>query len=230
MRKLVSIFFIGALLSVNVLSAQNQQRKKGNQQQQAKMEEMNAKAKTELNLSDDQSKKWDDIQEEYGDDFAKVRENDSMSNEEKQSQMRQLRTSKQDAIAAILTKEQYEEYKQMQKEMRGQNKNGNSKGRSGGGNGLSQMKSELNLSEKQSIQWDEIVNNNRNQMQVLRSNQTLDDADKNQKMKDQRGNMEAELMAILNSEQQAEFKQSIEEQKQMRKKKGNGNGNGNGKN
>ena len=113
------------------------------------------------------------------------------------------------------------EFQEMKKEMRASKSEGRK-----GGNKLGQMKEDLNLSEDQSEKWDLILAENRSKMESIKNDEAIDDDVKRKKMKEIKGETTAQIMAILDSEQQATFKKEEEQMRQMRKQNRDGSGNG----
>lgn len=221
MKKLIGIFFIGVLLSVNTVNAQNHQRNNGGQGNAERMQEMSNKAKVELGLSSEQEGKWDAVHQDFMKEMMDLREDDSISSEDRSQKMQTLNKQKNEAIEAILTKDQMKKLQEMRMEMR-ESRSGGKKG----GNKWGTLKEDLNLNDDQSKQWDEIVNGHRSEIQSIRNDDSIDEETKRNKMRELKGEMTAQIMAILNSEQQVTFKKEESEMKQMRKQNRDGNGTG----
>ena len=209
---LVVVFFIG----ISAFFAQNPQGKgaqQGNQDQQNKRNEMNELVKANLNLSVDQTKKWDEIHRSYFDSMDALRKDEGLSQEEKKSHGKELRKSKDDAINAILTDEQIVELAELRKEMREENRNGNAgpnkgdkKGQRNGEGHASKVKEELNLSEDQSAKWDQIQNTYQQKIKVVMSDDSVDNEFKHESKNALRDEMQKELMNILDDDQKAIMK------------------------
>lgn len=223
MKKLIGIFFIGALLSVNGLNAQNQQRNKGGQGNAERMEEMSNKAKLELGLDAEQATKWDAVHKDFVKEMTALRDDTSMSSDEKKKEKDALKKQKDEALQAILTKDQMEKFQEMRKENR-ESRSGGRNGGNKGGNKWGQMKADLNLSEDQSEKWDAILAENKPKIQSIRNDDSLDEDAKRSKMKEMKAEIKKQLMSILDSDQKATFKKEEKEMKQMRKQKKEGNG------
>ena len=100
-------------------SEQKDQLKKSRETQKVKTEEMMKKRaekmKTELNLTDDQSAKLDKTRKELGDKMKALRENKTLSEEQRQAQMKELMKSHRDNMKTILTPEQLQKMKEQHK-------------------------------------------------------------------------------------------------------------------
>jgi protein CpxP len=74
------------------------------------------KAKEELSLSEEQQKKWNDIDEDFKTQIKTIRKNEGLDKEEKKKQLRSLSKEKMEKINAVLTTDQREKWNQMRKE------------------------------------------------------------------------------------------------------------------
>lgn len=68
------------------------------------------KLKSKLSLSDDQVGSWKKLEEKYGDRIQTIKNNSSLSQEDKKSHVSQLRDAKEADLKKILTAEQYSKY------------------------------------------------------------------------------------------------------------------------
>jgi len=215
MKKLVSIFFMVGLISISGLYAQKQGQKQ-------RMQEVNAKTKAELNLSESQSKEWDKIQIDYVNELKVLRANESISKEDKKGRTQALRKEKEVKIKSLLSEEQMERLIEIRKELREQNKANYQKQKNVNkstekGSPIMKMKENLNLSEEQLEKWDKIVAENRLKMQEINKDESLSEEVKREKMKVKRGEIQTEIMAILTSEQQAIYTREVDEIQKRRK-------------
>lgn len=219
MKKLVSIFFIIGLVSINGLYAQKQGNKQDKKQ---RMEEVNTQVKDDLNLSENQAKEWDEIQTDYVNELKLLRADESISKEDKKARTQSLRKAKEVKIKSLLTEEQMEKLIELRKELREQNKENYQKQKgavkhSDKGNAIMKMKEDLNLSDAQLEKWDKIVAENRMKMHEINKDESLSDEVKREKMKLMRGEIQTEIMAILTSEQQAIYSREVDEIQKKRK-------------
>lgn len=224
MKRVLSIIIIGALFSIANLSAQGKNGKrsqKDREGQREKMEEMNSLAKAELNLNEGQTIKWDEITESFSNDILKIRSDESLSKDDRRMQMHEMRRTKDAELKAILGEEQLVIYEELKSDMRKQYQKGNSNhSEASGSRGKSyqglQFKEELGLSDEQSERWDEIYGEFREKNQEISNNESLDDEGKKNKRVVLREEMSVEIIAILDSEQQASFISELD-QRQERK-------------
>ena len=68
------------------------------------------KLKTDLGLSDDQVTSWKNLEEQYKPKFKELHSNTTLSEEDKRTQMKQLRSSKEADLKKILSDEQYTKF------------------------------------------------------------------------------------------------------------------------
>ncbi len=112
-------------------SEQKEQLKKSREEQKVKTEEMmkkrGEKMKTELNLTVDQSAKLDKSRKELGDKMKALRENKTLSDEQRQTQMKELMKSHRDNMKTILTPEQLQKMKEHHKRPQRPESNGERK-------------------------------------------------------------------------------------------------------
>ena len=82
-----------------------------------------------LNLSDDQQSKIKPILEDQRQQMASLREDTSLSREDRMSKMRSIRESTTSKISAILNDDQKKQYEAMQQEMRSREGRGQNRDR-----------------------------------------------------------------------------------------------------
>jgi hypothetical protein len=220
MKKIISLilvmFFIGSI-SIIAQNPKNGGRNNVNN----KSEE----AKVELSLSDSQSQEWDEIHSDYFAELQELRANENISNDDKKAKMKNLRKEKEAEINTLLNAEQIEKLKTYREEMRAGYRTGNKKGANGKSqknrtNGITQLKEDLQLNETQLEKWDGIVISHRQVMQGLRMDDSIEEKQKKEKMQVSIAEMQAELMAILDSDQQAIYATKIDALKKRRAKQG----------
>ena len=68
------------------------------------------KLKSKLSLSDDQVGSWKKLEQKYGDRIQTIKNNSSLSQEEKKSHINHLQDAKDADLKNILTTEQYSKY------------------------------------------------------------------------------------------------------------------------
>ncbi|HZG26443.1 MAG TPA: hypothetical protein VEZ17_17770 [Chitinophagaceae bacterium] len=109
MKKLFTVFlFISgfALASIAQESTQTRDTRKGHF----------SKAKDDLKLSEDQDKKWQEIEEQFRSKMKTVRKDEAITIEEKKEQLRSLNMERMEQINAVLTPDQRQKWNQMKKE------------------------------------------------------------------------------------------------------------------
>ena len=74
------------------------------------------RAKDELKLSEDQNKKWHEIEEQFRSKMKSVRKDEALATEEKKEQLKTLNKERMEQINAVLTPEQRQKWNQMKKE------------------------------------------------------------------------------------------------------------------
>ena len=75
-----------------------------------------SKAKEELKLSEDQNRKWHEIEEQFRSKMKSVRKDEAINTEEKKEQLRTLNKERMEQINAVLTADQRQKWNQMKKE------------------------------------------------------------------------------------------------------------------
>jgi Spy/CpxP family protein refolding chaperone len=105
---------------------QKEQIKKNAEARKVKSQEMAAKQKermkTRLGLSDDQSAKLEKQRKETGEQMKAIRENKSLTEEQKKEQMKSLHKKNQESMKSILTPEQLEKMKEGRGDRKGDRK------------------------------------------------------------------------------------------------------------
>ncbi|HYH55928.1 MAG TPA: hypothetical protein VD772_04915 [Anseongella sp.] len=111
---LLSVLF----LAVSV-QAYSQQRRQG-PGRGVRSETMIAEMKERLDLSDEQLSKVREIYKKSGAEFGKLREDNTLSDEQRREKLMELRKKQQEEIDAVLTEEQRKELKAWREERQGQ--------------------------------------------------------------------------------------------------------------
>lgn len=106
--------------------AQKEQIKKNQESRKVDREQMMAKhkerMKTSLGLTDEQSAKLDQQRKQTGEQMKAIRENKSLSDEQKKEQMKGLHKKQQEAMKSILTEEQMQKLKERKHDRKGDRK------------------------------------------------------------------------------------------------------------
>ena len=216
------VIVLGLLISVNV-SCQNieSKEKAGNQH----INKMNQKLKSELDLGEKQEVSWDEIYKKYTVRFKDLRADESIDREVKKEKAKSLFAEMDKEVLSILNDEQQKEYTDLVKQNRSMAKekyqkrqaaiSGNGKGQKKGQN----IKNELSLSEGQSEKWDEINADYRMKMRGLRNSSDLSNDAKRNDMENLMGEKDAEILAILDSGQQASYLQIVDDRRTQAKER-----------
>jgi hypothetical protein len=224
MKKL-SVLIIGLIsmvaLSVGCQDIEKNQKRNNSQKQQ--FGQMNQKFKNELNLSDSQEKKWDEIHLKYRGEFTELRQDANEARNEKIEKGKALAAKMDKETLAILDDNQKETYNKMMSEKRDKAKTRFEKRRNSkpAKTSFIQMKNELNLSESQSQQWDEIQANYKPQFKEIRESGQPGSDETREEMLAIIEKKNTEILAILNADQQNIYTGFVEERKQMAKQQQN---------
>ncbi len=156
-----------------------------------------------LNLTDDQRTKVQSILQNERSQVQAVRNNTSLTDEQKKQQIHDLRNTDHQQLLAILTPEQQAQLKQLHAERNGR----------GAAFKAGRGFQALNLTDQQKQQLQPVFQSTRQQMQALRSDTTLTPEQKHEKMKAIRQNEMTQLKSILTPEQQQQLQQMRENRK-----------------
>ena len=216
MKKILSLI-VTILISTSTLVVAQQKEQNRERQQQGK--EMLEKAKAELDLNEKQSAEWDKIHQQYIEDLKMLRADESISDENRKAKAKEVRSEKDEAIKSVLTEEQFVKYNELRKEGRKQyqQKNGiNARPNEGRNSSKQQLMDELKLTDEQQVKWDEIYKEYRVKKSDIQHDENIEPEDKREQMRAVTGEQNAELMALLTSEQQAIYSKHLEEMKNRR--------------
>jgi protein CpxP len=107
-------------------TTQKEQMQKNREEQKASREKMARKGgdrmKAELGLTDEQSAQLQKQRKETGEQMKAIRENSSLSDEQKKEQMKALHKKQQDAMKSVLTEEQIKKLKERKGKREGDRK------------------------------------------------------------------------------------------------------------
>ena len=221
MKKKTGLLVLMIIIGMGVLFAQNRdQNRKGEGDRVQHMKEMNEKAKKDLNLSEEQSIQWDQIHQKYFGEMTSIKKDETLSHEARKEKMSTMKKRMDEELKGILSAEQKPLYDDFIEENRKQRRNGNNGYKSMGR--MDGLKNELNLSDGQSEKWDEIHKNYRKKAREVKDDGSLSDEARKEKGMNLRGEMSVEIMAILDSEQQAAYMIAMDKRKQEMKQKRQG--------
>jgi len=187
--------------------------------------QMGERIKSELNLDETQESAWNAINEKYMASFQEIRQDASLSQEDRRAQMMALRSDWQNEIQGILNEDQLATWNQMQEEgqARRAERSGQRQERAQemAGELSEKAKTELDLSDEQLMQW-EALNKSYGEMQkAVLQDESLSREEKQGKMAAIQAEKKDELTQILNEEQMEKWDAIKEEEKakhQNRKK------------
>ncbi len=149
-----------------------------------------------LNLTDDQKAKVQTILQGERSQIQALRNNTSLTDEQKKQQIRELRKNDHQQLLAVLTPEQQAKMKELRQGKEGR-----------GGFHAGRRFQGLNLTEQQKAQLQPVFQATRQQLQALRSDTTLTPEQKHEKMREIRQNQMAQMKSILTPEQQQQWQQ-----------------------
>jgi len=210
------VIVLVALMTVNV-SCQNIENKERAGRQQ--FNKMNQKLKSELDLDEKQEISWDEIYNNYRVRFKDLKNDENIDREVKKEKAKSLFAELDKEVLSILNPEQQKEYRSLVKENRGmakekhQKRQAGNSGQSKGQNKGQNIKKELSLSEDQSEKWDKINTDYRLKMQDIRNGNDISTDSKRKDIENLMGEKNAEILAILDSSQQASYLQIVDERR-----------------
>lgn len=192
MRNKVTVFIAGLTLAASAWAQSAQAPAEGHKQGRGQ-----GRAFERLNLTQDQKTKIQSLRQSERGQIEAIRNNASLTDEQKQQQIRDLRKNEHQQTLALLTPDQQAQLKQMAQD-RG--------GRRGGFNGERRFQA-LNLTEQQKSQLKPIFESTRQQMQALRGDTSLTPEQKHEKMQQIRQNQMTQMKSILTPEQLQQMQQ-----------------------
>jgi Spy/CpxP family protein refolding chaperone len=162
----------------------------------------------ELNLSDQQKTQMQSLMQNQRQQVQAVRNDSSLTAQQKQDKLKQLRESNHHQVMAVLTPEQQQKWQQFRSEHKGM-------GKGGMGGGMGPM-ARLNLTPEQKTKLQPIFQSSRQQMQAVRNDASLTPEQKQAKIREIRQNTQSQVNGILTPEQQQQWQQM----RQMRQNRG----------
>lgn len=124
-NKMESVFTPEQKAKLEKLKKEGQARHEDMMKQRAQM------MKTHLGLTDDQSARLEKSRQEMGDKMKAIRENKSLTEEQKRVQLKELGKKHQESLKSVLTEEQQQKMKEFRMEHRGRPEGGPGKGPKG---------------------------------------------------------------------------------------------------
>jgi len=152
----------------------------------------------ELNLSADQSTRLTRLQQNREADIKSLRNNDSLSQAEKQQRMKSLHTKYRDSSFAVLSPEQFAKLKTLRPdsthhEMQHMQKEN--------------LTTRLNLSPEQSEKLQAMQEKTQQEMQQLQQDSSITEANKKLRMEQLKKQRREELQTLLTPDQQRRYKE-----------------------
>ena len=144
----------------------------------------------DLNLTDQQKTQLKSLRETQRQQIEQVKQNSSLSEEQKREQIAQIRKQGKDQFTALLTPEQQAKLKTMRE---GREERGGS--------------AKLNLTDQQKSQIKPILEQSREQMKAVRQDTSLTSEQKKEKAKQIREQTRAQILPLLTPEQQQQLQQ-----------------------
>jgi Spy/CpxP family protein refolding chaperone len=159
----------------------------------------------ELNLTADQQAKIKQIMEANHTKMQAIRNDQSLTQEQRQQQMRALHESMKTQMDAVLTPDQQQKMAQMHEKHGGMGGPGMM-----GGNPGERMAKELNLTADQQTKMKAIMESTHQQMSAIEKDQSLSQQDKHAKIQQLHESTKSQISAILTPDQQQKFAQMHE--------------------
>jgi Spy/CpxP family protein refolding chaperone len=163
----------------------------------------------QLNLSADQKTRFQAIKEDYKKQSQELKNNTTLSQEQKQARRKELHLQHKAQASAILTPAQREQAEKMKAEWKTEGKAGKSnkdkgarKGDAAGRAGKSfGMQQELNLTQDQKTKMQQIRTDYRSKFEALRNDKALTQEQKRAKMQELMQAQQAQMKSVLTKEQ-----------------------------
>lgn len=158
-----------------------------------------------LNLTEDQKSKITPILQSQMEQARSIRQDTSLTPDQRRAKMKELRESTRSQIEPILTPEQREKmenFAQRRKEMRGGREMGMGSARQ-----MDRLSQKLNLTDEQKSKLQPLFEEHRKQMQSLWQDTSLTPEQRREKAKELRQANHQQMLAILTPEQQQKLQQ-----------------------
>jgi endonuclease/exonuclease/phosphatase (EEP) superfamily protein YafD len=179
--------------------------------------QMGERIKAELNLDDTQESAWNAINEKYMSSFQELRQDGSLSQEEKRSQMMALRSDWENEIQGILNEDQLATWNRMQEEGQARRMERSSerqeKAREMAAELSEKAKTELDLTDEQTMQWEALNKTYGEKQKAVLQDESLSKEEKQGRMAAIQAEKKEELAQILNEEQMEKWDAIKEEEK-----------------
>ncbi|MCU1306778.1 MAG: hypothetical protein JWN45_1473 [Acidobacteriaceae bacterium] len=153
----------------------------------------------DLNLTADQQAKIKQIREQDRASMKAIRDDKSLTPEQRQEKIRALRVSMKRDMDAVLTPDQLQKMAKMRES--------GEMGGPGGHPGMMGMAKKLNLTADQQTKVKSIMESTHQQMQTVEQNQSLSQQDKQAQIKQLHESTKTQISALLTPDQQQKFAQ-----------------------
>jgi periplasmic protein CpxP/Spy len=153
----------------------------------------------QLNLNDQQKTQIQGIFQTQRQQAQAIRQDTSLTPEQKQEKLKALRASTHQQVEGVLTPEQQQQMKQLRAQHEGMGK-----GMGGAANGMGPL-SRLNLTPDQRAKIEPIMKSTREQAQAVRNDTSLTPEQKQAKMREIHQGAMAQVKSLLTPEQQQQM-------------------------
>jgi Spy/CpxP family protein refolding chaperone len=153
----------------------------------------------QLNLNDQQKTQVQSFMQNQHQQAQAIRQDTSLTPEQKRDKLQQLRQSNHQQMMGILTPEQQQKFQQLRSEHKG-------RGRGTMGGGMGPM-SRLNLTPDQKSKLDPIFQASRQQFEAVRNDTSLTPEQKQAKIREIQQGTQSQVNSILTPEQQQQWRQ-----------------------
>jgi len=152
----------------------------------------------ELNLSADQSTRLNRLQQNHKAAIKSVRNNDGLSQAEKQQRMKSLHTKYRDSSFALLSPEQFAQLKTLRQDSTHHDMQNMPK---------QDLSKKLNMSQVQSEKLQAMQEKTQQEMQQIQQDSSITEANKKLRMKQLKKQQRQELQTLLTPDQQRRYKE-----------------------
>jgi periplasmic protein CpxP/Spy len=160
----------------------------------------------QLNLTDQQKTQIQGLFQTQRQQSQSIRQDTSLTPEQKQDKLKQLRESTHQQMQSVLTPEQRQKFQQLLSEHEATGKDHMGRGGMGPGGGMGPM-ARLNLTPDQKSKIQPIMQSSRQQIQAVRADSSLTPEQKQAKVREIHQNAMSQVNAVLTPEQQQQLQQ-----------------------
>lgn len=160
----------------------------------------------QLNLTDQQKTQMQSLFQAQRQQAQSIRQDTSLTAQQKQDKLKQLRESTHQQMQGVLTPEQQQKFQQLRSEHEGMGKDHMGRGGMGPGGGMGAM-ARLNLTPDQKSKIQPIMQSSRQQVQAVRADSSLTPEQKQAKVREIHQNAMSQAKAVLTPEQQQQLQE-----------------------